>query len=162
MSKHRRVVAQSVIPETNMWNILIAFVALLCASSAAAAPDVIKPGMSLKEVQSTLKRHDYKFGEEYALAMVARDKDADLMFCKIDSDVVLIVVYKKSTGIVASMSVNFFPEKPTPKMERLVASRQARRIVFDEEGAFTVSLERVFRKTTGDKTKKEPVDLFGF
>ncbi|HEX6963889.1 MAG TPA: hypothetical protein VF175_18625 [Lacipirellula sp.] len=126
--------------------LLAFFLSQFAAPASATAADVIKPGMHLKDVRSILRRHDYKFGDQYTLAMVADDKDSELFFCEVDSDIVLIAVYKKSTGIVASMSVNFYPEKPTPKTERLIASRRVRKVMFEEDGDFTVSLERVFRK----------------
>jgi hypothetical protein len=129
---------------------------LVALPSSASAQDVIKPGMKLNEVQSILKRHDYKFGNEYALAEIAEDRDSDLFFCQVDSYIVLVAVYKKSTGIVTSMSADFFPPRPAPKAERVVATRKVRKVVFDEDGAFTVSMERVFRKPIKDEKQTNP------
>jgi hypothetical protein len=128
------------------------------AQSSALAQDVIKPGTKLSEVQSVLKRHHYKFGEEHSLAMVADDPGSNLFYCQVDSDIVLIAVFKKSTGIVTSMSLAFFPARPTSQAERVVISRNVRKVVFDDKDAFTVSIERVFRKPAKEEPGRNPFD----
>jgi hypothetical protein len=56
------------------------------------------------------------------------------------------------------LDVYFHPDKLLPKLERQEVRRRARKILFDEEGCFTVSLEHVDEK----KTRKRPTDVNPF
>jgi hypothetical protein len=123
---------------------IILALALLWSSRVSAGDvDSIEPGMPLNEVKAALVRHGYGVGPKHGGAYASDRKNIALEFCTIDARTTLIISYEKTSKQVISLDVYFYPAKRLPKSERQEVQRKARKILFDEEGTFTVSLERV-------------------
>ena len=126
---------------------LIAYIVLCPVSSLLARePAFIKPGMSLGDVTAVLEKHDYDVDtRKYGLSIDTDDEDARLDFCRIDSEITLVIEYIDSTKKVSTLSLYFIPIESTTKTQ--LVARDALRISFEEDNTFTATLLRSTRNT---------------
>ena len=128
-----------------MPTVLSAFI-VLCSSTSLLArePAFIKPGMSLGDVTAVLEKHDYDVdAKKYGLSIDTDDEGARLDFCRIDSEITLVIEYYDSTKKMSSLSLYFIPIERTTKTQ--LVARDALKISFEEDNTFTATLNRSTR-----------------
>ena len=103
--------------------------------------EVISSGIELEAVTGVLQRHGYEVSsEKYGLAIVSRDRDVAMEFCRIDEQITLVIGYDRASKRVDSLSLYFIGDGP--KVARSMVVREVLEMRFEEAGVYAVKLQR--------------------
>jgi hypothetical protein len=120
---------------------------LLQLISSATGADSIAPGANLQAAVKTLQSHGYEVNSKYELAIVSRDENIGLDFCRIDDDITLVLAFDKSTNRITSLSIYISPDNPKlPKSIRANFVREILEMQLDEDGVYSLKLKRAISK----------------
>jgi hypothetical protein len=114
---------------------------LWLALSSPAFATTIAPGMKFKAVKAALQKHGYEVdARKHGLAIDSGDSNEALDFCRIDSEVTLVVGYDLHHDVVTALELYFIPEGRTTKTQTVV--RAAVEIELEEDGVYALKLKR--------------------
>lgn len=97
----------------------------------------IAPGMKLEAVKTILQKHGYEVDAlKYGLAIASDDQNIALDFCRIDSEITLVMNYDLRDEAVTALEFYFIPERRTAQTRVVV------REALEVDGAYTLKLKR--------------------
>lgn len=98
---------------------IILFCLLSVSLTAVAEGTKIEAGMSVSAAETALTKNGYKFGNEFALQWLP-EKGKDFLFCRLEEDSTLVVVYRTKKKEVISLTVYCTPRVMTSRSDGIV------------------------------------------